>query len=136
MKSFLAAVVIIGALACIEAQLTDEQKAKLKEHYTVCVGGTGVDKDVVTKARQGNFVDDPKLKAFAFCMSKRIGFQNEAGDVQPDVVKAKLSGAINDPAAADKLIQQCLIKKENPEDTAFNAFQCYYENTPTHIAIF
>ncbi|XP_030764828.1 B2 protein-like [Sitophilus oryzae] len=136
MKAFVAAVVLISVAICVHADLSDEQKQKVQAYGKECITESGVDKELVTKARQGTFSDDAKLKAFAYCVSKKIGFQDGAGAPQPEVIKQKLSGAINNPEAADKLIAKCVQSKATPEDTALETFKCYYENTPTHISVF
>nr|WJJ63286.1 odorant binding protein 28 [Pachyrhinus yasumatsui] len=135
MKTFIAVMVIIGVSLGVYADLTDEQKQKLQNDGKACIGETGVEVDLVEKARKGTFTDDPKLKAFTSCMAKKIGFQNAAGETQRDVVKQKLAAALNDPAAADKLIEKCLHDKSTPEDTAFENLKCYYENTPLHLSV-
>ncbi|KAF7272390.1 hypothetical protein GWI33_014817 [Rhynchophorus ferrugineus] len=136
MKALLAIVALISIAVCVTADLTDEQKQKIIAYGKECVTQTGVDKELVHKARQGSFTDDSKLKSFTFCISKKIGFQNDNGDAQADVIKQKLAAAINDADAADKLIAKCLEKKDTPEETAYETFKCYYENTPVHLSIF
>lgn len=108
--------------------MTDEQKQKLQEHNKACIAESEVDPELVKKFRQGDFADDPKLKLFAFCMSKKLNFQNEAGDINTDVVEAKLTAALGDAAAAKELVQKCLVKKDTSEDTAFETIKCYFQN--------
>nr|AVI04896.1 putative odorant-binding protein 16 [Anthonomus grandis] len=127
--------VLVAVVACKSAGLTDEQKAKVQVYGKECVTDTGVDPELIKKARAGSFADDAKLKAFTFCMSTKIGFQNDAGDIQADVIKEKLSSAIS-AEVADMLIERCLKKLDTNEDTAYEVFKCYYENTPEHLAIF
>ncbi|XP_076267135.1 B2 protein-like [Rhynchophorus ferrugineus] len=136
MKSFLIAASIFSIAACVLADLSDEQKQKVVAFGKECIAETGVDKALVEKARQGSFSDDPKLKAFAFCLSKKIGLQNASGDVQVDVLKQKLSSVVSSPDAANSLISACVQSKGSPEETAFHTFVCYYEKTPTHVSIF
>ncbi|KAF7272394.1 hypothetical protein GWI33_014821 [Rhynchophorus ferrugineus] len=136
MKSFL----IISSVLCMSiyvlADLSDEQKQKVIRYGKECIAETGVDKELVDKARQGSFSDDPKLKAFAFCLSKKIGLQNADGDVQTEVLKEKLSSVVDNAETVNSLISACVQKKGSPEETAFQTFVCYYEKTPTHASIF
>lgn len=121
---------------CIsQADLTEDQIQKLKRYHAACAGETGVDTSLVTKARKGEFSDDPKLKDHLFCVAKKIGFMTADGEIQKDVLKQKLAPAINDEAAAQKLIEDCAVKKDTPQATAFETVQCYYVKTPTHISI-
>jgi hypothetical protein len=115
--------------------LTDEQKEKIKAYHKECSAQSGVDQELISKARKGDFTDDPKLKEHLFCFSKKAGFQNDAGDIQKDVLKTKLNAELKDEAATDKLIEKCAVKKATPQETAFDTIKCYYENSPTHVSL-
>nr|AXO78385.1 odorant binding protein 7 [Xylotrechus quadripes] len=135
MKFFVALVSLISVVLVAEAGLTDEQKQKLIAHHKECGAQSGVDNELVTKARKGEFIDDPKLKEHLFCVAKRIGFLNEAGVIQEQLLKSKLSAALGDEALAQKLVSECAIKKDTPQDTAYETVKCYFEKSPTHISI-
>nr|ALM64969.1 odorant binding protein 7 [Dendroctonus armandi] len=136
MKVFIAVFLVLGVVFAVNARLTEEQKQKIQADGKACVAESGADPELIKAARGGKFADDGKLKDFTFCMSEKIGFQNEAGEFQRDVVLKKLGAAIDDDAAAKKLVEKCLVPKSNSAETAFETFKCYYENTPTHIAVF
>ncbi|XP_063904896.1 B1 protein-like [Zophobas morio] len=131
MKAF----IVLVAVAISVQALTDEQKEKIKTYHKDCAAASGVDQDLVARGRKGDFVDDPKLKEHLFCVSKKAGFQNDAGDVQTEVLKAKLNAELKDQEVTNKLVEKCAVKKATPQDTAFESFKCYYENTPHHISI-
>lgn len=100
-----------------------------------CTESTGVDKELVNKARQGEFVDDPKLKEFFNCMFMKVGFINEAGEVQVDVMKEKMPTDV-DKDEAEKVFAACMDKKgSSPGDTAYELYKCYWESTPNHITL-
>nr|WQM40729.1 odorant-binding protein 9 [Xyleborus affinis] len=136
MKTIIVAVALVGSLLYANADLTDEQKQKILANGKACVSETGVNPELIKEARQGKFTEDDKLKAFTFCMSKKIGFQNDAGEVQADVVKQKLGGALGNQDTANQIVQKCLVAKSSPQETAFQSFKCYYESTPTHLTVF
>lgn len=79
-------------------------------------------------------MDDAKLKEHLLCFSKKIGFQNEAGELQPEVIKAKISGDV--PAAdLQKANEKCgTVKGATPQQTAFNVLKCYSEATGAKIS--
>ncbi|RZC37080.1 PBP GOBP domain containing protein [Asbolus verrucosus] len=130
------AIIIAVALAVVGVQaLTDEQKEKIKAYHKDCSAESGVDQDLISKARKGEFVDDAKLKEHLFCFSKKAGFQNDAGDIQEDVIRTKLNAELKDLDATNKLITKCAVKKDTPQQTAFDTIKCYYENTPTHVTL-
>ncbi|XP_018565038.1 B2 protein-like [Anoplophora glabripennis] len=132
---FAVAIVCLVVVAVARASLTEEQIQKLKGYHKDCAAETGVDTELVTKARKGEFSEDPKFKDHLFCVAKKIGFMTADGEIHRDVLKEKLGSAINDDAAAQKLIDECAVKKDTPQATAFDTIQCYYVKTPTHISI-
>ncbi|XP_044745333.1 uncharacterized protein LOC123307181 [Coccinella septempunctata] len=127
---------VVAACAIIAVQaLTDEQKEKLKNYSTACSESTGVDKEAITNARKGLFTDNEKYKDYLFCMSKKIGYQNEAGEIQKDVLREKALTALKDEKLVDNLIEKCAVAKDTPQNTAFETIKCYYENNPKHIPL-
>ncbi|XP_018565040.1 B1 protein-like [Anoplophora glabripennis] len=110
--------------------LTDEQKQKIMQIHAECLKETGVDEAITLQAQKGEYVDDPKLKKQIFCFNKKAGFQNEAGELQIDKIKANLMEMIKDSEKADELIKQCNIKKENGEETAFAVTKCFHNLAP------
>lgn len=114
--------------------LTDEQKAKVQAISKECREKSGVKEELILKARKGEFIDDPKLKEHLLCFSKKIGFQNEAGELQPEVIKAKIGADI--PAADfQKAAEKCnSLKRTAPEQTAFDVLKCYSEASGAKIS--
>ncbi|XP_076267140.1 B1 protein-like [Rhynchophorus ferrugineus] len=135
MQSVLVGFVFVGLIIAVQCQLPAEAREQLLGHHNACVGQTGVDQNLVNQARQGTFQDDPRLRAFAFCMSRRLGFQNESGQIQREVVRQRLAGLLG-ADVANQLVTTCLMDRATPEETASAAFRCYYETTPTRIVIF
>ncbi|KAJ8955677.1 hypothetical protein NQ318_008548 [Aromia moschata] len=130
MQQFFVTVVVLASVGLVlGAGLTPEQKEKLSGHHKACLAETGVDSDLVTKARKGEFSEDPKLKEHIFCVAKKIGFVNDAGDFQKDVMKTKISAVLGDEALAEKYIAECAVSKGTPQETAFQAIKCYYEKS-------
>nr|AIX97051.1 odorant-binding protein 5 [Dastarcus helophoroides] len=115
--------------------LTDEQKERIKKFHMECSAESHVNPEMIAKARKGEFTEDPSFMKHLFCFAKKAGLQNDAGEIQVDVLRAKLGAELKDDAATDKLISMCAIQKETPEKTAFDSVKCYYENTPTHISL-
>lgn len=115
--------------------MTDEQKAKLMEHSKECVSSTGVNEELIVKAKKGEFSDDPKLQDYVFCMLKKIGVVNDQGEPQLDVIKQKMHDDIN-PEETAKVIEACKEKKGgSPAETAYMVFQCYYKSSPNHLSL-
>lgn len=103
--------------------MTKEEK---EAFHKECVAESGVSEDTVKKAMtDGEFVDEPKFKAHLLCFGKKVGFQNDAGELQKDVIKAKLSTVVSDEAVVEKMIE-CAVQKSTPEDTAFETAKCMH----------
>ncbi|XP_072392678.1 B1 protein-like [Diabrotica undecimpunctata] len=123
------------AFAVAYAAITPEQVEKIKSFHKECLPKSGVNPELVQKARQGDFTNDQKLKEHIFCVSKLIGFQNDAGEIQVDVLKAKVGAALDDTALAAQLIDTCAKNLGNGPETAFETVKCYHEKTPVHLSI-
>lgn len=119
-----------------QAKLSDEQAAKLKEHRKICLDQTVVDAGKIEAARKGQFVDDAKVKDYLVCVSKRMSFLNDAGNLQHPVLKAKVGAVFEDQNLADKLDAECAVEKTTPQETIFELAKCYYEKNPKHVVIF
>ena len=133
MKVFVAVCVIFFAVV-VDA-LTEEQKERARLVSKECREKSGVSEDVVLKARQGQFADDEKLKEHLFCFAQKIGLVNEQGVVQPEVIKAKIAADVN-PEVADKANAACsAVKAATPQQTVFDAFKCYSEQTEKRFSL-
>nr|AVI04885.1 putative odorant-binding protein 4 [Anthonomus grandis] len=64
------------------------------------------------------------------CFSKKVGFQNQEGAVQRDVIEKKLGSIVEDKEIFDKLIKDCVVQKESPQETAFFIAKCMREVSP------
>nr|QNC49766.1 odorant binding protein 1 [Trissolcus japonicus] len=134
MKFFIAvfALCIVGALGA----LTDEQKAKLKEHKEHCFTETGVDPAVVENVKKGQFVQDPKLACFTACVMKRIGVMNANGSINEEVARAKLPATVSVEKAAEILGSCKSLKGANDCETAVMVFKCYMQHGKVNILAF
>lgn len=88
------------------------------------------------QATQENvYAEDDALKAHAYCVSKKIGFQNEKGEIQRKWIKDKLYGQM-ERKAANALIKKCVIDKGDPIETAFASLTCFHSQLPHGVTIF
>ncbi|KRT82561.1 hypothetical protein AMK59_3534, partial [Oryctes borbonicus] len=115
MKQFIV-VAVLCVIVYVQA-LTDEQKAKVKVASEKCVGETGVDPKLVAQGRQGEFVDDPKLKQFILCFLKATEILDDNADVRADKVKEKLSKDVSE-AELDGLLTKCKPAGSDPVEKA------------------
>lgn len=91
--------------------------------------------EILKKLRDGVFSEDKKFKEFLFCVSKRIGFQNDAGEVQEAVIAEKLGKALKDTAKAKELTEKCAKQNGSASDITYKVVTCFYNSSPDHIVI-
>ncbi|KAJ8932127.1 hypothetical protein NQ314_014908 [Rhamnusium bicolor] len=115
--------------------ISREDKEKLFRYHKECVEKTGVDEKLVDESQLGQYPEEPEFKEYTFCLSKRLGLQNEAGEFQMEAVKAQLSKHIQDSAEVDKLIETCVVQKDSPIESAYNTFKCYHDSS-SHVDMF
>ncbi|KAI7815286.1 odorant binding protein [Rhyzopertha dominica] len=133
MKAFVA-VAVLAFVVCAQA-LSEEQKNKIKQISTECQQKSGVDQQLIQKARKGEFTNDPKLKAHLLCFAQKAGFMNEKNEIQSEAIKAKITPDVGADEAT-KVTQKCAaIKSATPEQTAFDVFKCFFDNTTKHISL-
>ncbi|EFN84434.1 General odorant-binding protein 56d [Harpegnathos saltator] len=97
----------VSNILLLAGQLTEEQKAKLKDYKESCISETGVDRDVVKNAKEGVIDENnEKLACFATCLLKKTGVMKENGDIDIDVVRSKMPPGISQEDV-DDLIQKC-----------------------------
>ncbi|XP_049826335.1 B2 protein [Aethina tumida] len=117
----------VFAITYVDCTLTVEQLERLTEYSRACRAETGATISQVTRAIAGYFDDDPKLKAQLYCISRKVGFQNDVGDMVLDVIREKIASIITDPHMVDELIELCAIKQATPEETAYITLKCYLD---------
>ncbi|XP_068893153.1 B1 protein-like [Tenebrio molitor] len=118
--------------AVVTAQtLTDEQKAKWKKWREECRQETGVSEEAINRVVSNQFdVVDDKIKAHGLCFGKKAGLISESGDILIDQTKIKLKKVSVDDDEVDRIIKKCVVKKDTPEETAFQTFKCLREEKP------
>lgn len=94
--------------------------------HNECVTQAGVTDEQVAQVMAGNFLSDPEVKEQIFCMTKKLGFLNDAGEIQMDIIEAMIAEFVPDAALAEKL-KKCGVQKDTPQDTAFELAKCAYQ---------
>ncbi|RZB41668.1 PBP GOBP domain containing protein [Asbolus verrucosus] len=90
-----------------------------------CATEAGVEQEKVKGFEKGEFYEDSKLKDYVFCLSKKIGFQNDAGDFRNDFLHL-ISSIGGQKGKA--FLSKCAVKKDTPRETAYQFFKCFYNN--------
>ncbi|XP_062563113.1 general odorant-binding protein 56d-like [Armigeres subalbatus] len=125
MKSIIC-VVLVAGLVGVNA-LTEEQLKKADGFATTCLAkSNGVTKDSVGKLRGGDFANvDQDLKCFTKCFLEQAGFMSADGQLVQGYAVERLSQD-REKGKVESLVQKCSVQKDDPCETAFRAFECYY----------
>ncbi|CAH1169944.1 unnamed protein product [Phaedon cochleariae] len=113
--------------------ISDEIHNKLRAHYSHCSTESGVAREILDRACQGDFAEDAALRIFWHCFAKRVGFQNEEGQILEKVVREKLREMVLDEDQSNILIEKCLRERGTPEQTAFEFMRCFVRNTHSDV---
>jgi hypothetical protein len=89
-----------------------------------CQKETGASVELITKSINGHWEDDPKLKQQALCMCKKRGLVTESGELVVDAWKNQMKKVNANDEEAEKIVNECAVKKDTPVETAFNALKC------------
>lgn len=75
--------------------------------------------------KNGEIVDDPKLKTFIGCLFDKLKFRLPGGEIDADKAKARLPAGLSEEQK-DAIINECLkLKGDDNDDTAFKIYKCY-----------
>ncbi|XP_034238292.1 general odorant-binding protein 83a-like [Thrips palmi] len=137
MKTLLAvaaALLAVSALVTAEVNLSDDQKALLKQLRGSCMEETGVAEATIEACKTGNFADDPKLRCYLKCVYQQMTVMDDDGMVDADMMVTMLPEEIQ--AKAEPILQVC--KAVNGADACENAMQfnkCLYEKAPDYYIV-
>ncbi|XP_072378397.1 B2 protein-like isoform X2 [Diabrotica undecimpunctata] len=119
--SFLAVTFLSG----IES-LSEAEQAMMFSLHQKCLPISGATDEMAKQAMTGNFPEDPAFKEHVYCMSKAYGFFKENGEINIGVVESELHKRIADPVLRTEIKAKCLVLKESPQETAFQATKCLF----------
>ncbi|XP_063905975.1 uncharacterized protein LOC135124672 [Zophobas morio] len=105
---------------CVYSQCTGD--IAHEQAVTACEQQSGVTPEILGDLKAHKY-DNPKLAAYLLCVHKVVKFQNEAGELQGDNIKAKLKEKYDD-ALVQKVAEECFENHESPEKTAVEVRKC------------
>ncbi|CAH1363857.1 hypothetical protein MTP99_000191 [Tenebrio molitor] len=108
-------------LVTVQTQIPNEAISEIEKK---CQNEIGVSQEVLNRAHNGDWGDDPKLKEQMLCMFKKFGLATESGEMVVDLWRSLLKQlGINDEEV-ESIVNECVVKKDTPEETAFNTAKC------------
>nr|WJJ63267.1 odorant binding protein 9 [Pachyrhinus yasumatsui] len=134
MNNLLRLTIVFAFFSAISCQdFSEEQRKKIIQNRQECIEETKVNPELIEKADLGEFTEDDALKCFTKCFYQKAGFVNDEGEVQKDVVEAKL------PPQADKkkaleIVDKCKLKGKDSCETVYLIHKCYFEHTHPQAA--
>ncbi|XP_062563099.1 general odorant-binding protein 56d-like [Armigeres subalbatus] len=125
MKSFIC-LVFVAAMVGVNA-LSEEQYRKAHVFAAVCLTkSNGVTRDDVRRLRNGDFADvNQDLKCFTKCFLEQIGYMSAEGKLEEGYAVERLSQD-RERSTVEALVKQCSVLMDDPCETAFRAFECFY----------
>ncbi|CAH1974548.1 unnamed protein product [Acanthoscelides obtectus] len=107
--------------------LMEQHEEKVKKLSEECISESGVTKEAVEKAWNGEFDEgDDKLKEHMFCFAKKMGSMSEEGKINEEAVKKVLSELVKDEGEVSAIMDKCVAEKDSPKDTAFEMSKCIH----------
>ncbi|XP_066581587.1 general odorant-binding protein 83a-like [Prorops nasuta] len=110
---------IYGATALSEADVADILKYK-----DACIAESGVDPDLIERAKKGDIVPDENLACFASCMMQKLEVMDDQGVLNLDKIR-NIAPSTIDKATVDEIINSCKdVPGNHPCLKAANFLQC------------
>ncbi|XP_063904901.1 B1 protein-like [Zophobas morio] len=109
---------------CVYTQCTGD--VAHERAVSKCEQQSGVTPEILAEMNVQKY-DNPKLRAYMFCVHKKVKFQNEAGELQGDNIKAKLKEDGYDDAVIQQVAERCLHNQETPEETTVEFTKCHHK---------
>ncbi|KAH8389334.1 hypothetical protein KR215_003917 [Drosophila sulfurigaster] len=108
-------------------ELNEEQKVLAKQYGETCFKEIGLTEAEVAKVKAKDFSDPTEnIKCFANCFFEKVGTLKD-GEIQPDVVLAKLGAIIGEEKTKAALAKCSSVKGANKCETAVKLHECFDE---------
>ncbi|CAH0551626.1 unnamed protein product [Brassicogethes aeneus] len=128
MKFVIAVVFLVTCLVFLQTSaVTPDELEILITHSRDCRAKTGATVEMMTMVVAGFFPEDPKIKAQLFCISKKLHFQTEEGEINFEPLTKRVNHILRDSEKTKIIIKKCANKKFSPEETAYHALKCFTE---------
>nr|UYS88361.1 odorant binding protein 9 [Aromia bungii] len=126
MKYVVGLLATVLAVSLAESEIfTEEQIKGLLVHHKPCLTIPTRDDEFGKRLANLDVIDDEQLKDYLFCVSKRIGFQNEAGDIRKEVLVEMIRNSKKNTPKAEEYVDICLANKnDSPTDTIYKVASC------------
>lgn len=74
-------------------------------------------------------VSEGNTKRHTLCMSQKLGFIDENGNIVKTEIRNSLVHLLHDEAKLEEIVNKCGVNKDTPEDTGFDLWLCMFDVT-------
>nr|APG79369.1 pheromone binding protein 8 [Cyrtotrachelus buqueti] len=127
MKALLAIVALISAAVYVTVfafTLLSEGKEFGDEVVKQCITETSISKDILDMDTI-NEENRDKVGSFALCVSKKVGYQDDDGNLQTDAIKKALTSSVGNTDQVNTLMRKCFVQKSQAKETALASLLCF-----------
>nr|ALW95360.1 odorant-binding protein 1 [Cryptolaemus montrouzieri] len=124
---------IVISLCGVMGNELQEMFARIQTYNAECGKEINVDSDVLSRAKKGDIDEkNENLSAYILCYAKKVGFVNDAVELQDDVIARKMSLQVTDKALVTRVVKLCHEIKNTGDNNLFSSrvLSCYYKNLP------
>nr|AXO78398.1 odorant binding protein 20 [Xylotrechus quadripes] len=122
MRVFLGVLSLLGIIITSQCMTQEEI-----EYFTGLHRECGITDDVTDRAMAGNFPEDQQFKERLFCVSKKVGMQDEDGLLLVKEVEDQMRRNVPDEEKVNQILSTCMVQLDTPEETAYRAMKCIHK---------
>ncbi|KAJ8955669.1 hypothetical protein NQ318_008538 [Aromia moschata] len=117
------------------ALITEDDKQRFKTLYSECQSDTvtKIADDVLERISRREHVHRDVFQVHHLCMSKKLGFQNETGQVDKEGVRKVLALGVVEEGILNKIVDKCAVQRDTPEETAEKLMKCFHKHVGRHV---
>ncbi|XP_076267153.1 B2 protein-like [Rhynchophorus ferrugineus] len=126
MQATFTLLVIIGYNAISALTLLPEEKQFGDEVVKQCITETSISKSIL-EMHEINDENRENAGSFALCISKKVGYQDDKGNLQTDDIRKVLTSIIGNNDKVTAIMKKCFVQKSTAEETALSSLICFSE---------
>ncbi|XP_012061112.1 PREDICTED: general odorant-binding protein 69a-like [Atta cephalotes] len=101
-------VILLAVSFAVLSEFTEADHAEREQNKQECIDESGVDPDVLEKAKKGELDDnDEKLACFDTCILKKFGVMKEDGEIDLDKIREHMLKRNKSEEQINKTINEC-----------------------------
>lgn len=100
-----------------------------------CLDETGEGNELIRKIQNGEHVDEQVLKRQCFCINRKLGVQDDSGNIIRGNLEPYLNKFIPDEEKRKQAFEKCILMGGTPEDTAYYLQTCLRDFIPRSLLV-